>query len=254
MEKLIVAVFDSEAKAFEGLRILGELQDEGHISVFESRVLAKDRGGVVRVLDSADPQSVPLVAGGTGIGALVGLLGGPLGILVGAAAGTLIGSIIDLNDAGVTEEFVSDIETALRPGKFAVVADIVEEWMTPLDTRMESIGGVVFRRARTFVKTSLDDRDAAANRAEMEQLKAERAQAKSDRLEKIDARIDHLRAKLESAIERRRIKMRLRGQEREAKIQALQAKANQAQGEVRRRQEARIAELRADYAEKVAVG
>jgi hypothetical protein len=166
----------------------------------------------------------------------------------------LIGSIIDLNDAGVTEEFVSDIETALTPGKFAVVADIVEEWMTPLDTRMESIGGVLFRRPRKLVKTSLDDRDAAANQAEMDQLKAERAQAKADRLEKIDARIDHLRSKLESAIERRRVKMRLREQQREAKIQALQAKADQAQGEIRQRQEARIAELRADYAEKVAVG
>jgi len=50
---------------------------------------------------------------------------------------------------GVTDEFVSDVTAALTPGKVAVVADISEEWVTPLDMRVEQIGGVVFRRARS---------------------------------------------------------------------------------------------------------
>jgi len=123
-----------------------------------------------------------------------------------------------------------------------------------LDTRMERIGGVVFRRARTLVKNLQDDRDAAAHRVEMEQLKAERAQAKADRLAKIDARIDSLRTKLENTIERQRVKMQMREREREARIQALQAKADQAQGAIRRCQEARIAAVRRDYEEKPALG
>jgi len=254
MEKLIVVVFDNEAKAFEGLEVLRALEKEGEISVFESRVLAKDPAGIARVVDSADKQIVPIIAGGTVVGTLVGLLGGPVGMVVGAGVGALIGAVGDANDAGVTDEFVDDIRTALRPGKAALIADIAEEWVTPLDTRMESVGGVVFRRERAIVETTQEDIDAAAHQAEMERLKVERAQARSDRLEKIDATIDHLRTKLENAIERKRVKMRLREQEREAKIQALQAKASQAEGEVRRRQEARIAELRRDYAEKAAAG
>lgn len=154
----------------------------------------------------------------------------------------------------MTDEFVGDVRTALTPGKVALVADIVEEWMTPLDTRMESIGGVVFRRARTSVEDSQDGRDAAAHQAEVEQLQVERAQAKSDRLEKIDAAIDRLRVKVEKAVERKRSRMRLEEQRREAKIQELQAKADQAQGEVRRRQVARIGELRRDYARHAAGG
>ena len=39
-----------------------------------------------------------------------------------------------------------------------MVADIAEEWVTPLDTRMDRIGGVVFRRARTLVKNLQADR------------------------------------------------------------------------------------------------
>lgn len=159
-----------------------------------------------------------------------------------------------MEETGVTDEFVQDVSGALTPGKVAVIADIDEDCVTALDMRMEEIGGLVFRRTRDFVRTTQDDRDAAAHRAEMDQLKAERAQARSDRLAKIEAKIDNLRAKLENAIERKRVKMQLRQQEREAKIQVLQTKANQAHGEVRRRREARIAELRRDYAEKAAVG
>jgi uncharacterized membrane protein len=254
MEKMIVVVFDNQAKAFEGLRALKELDRDGEISVYEEQIVAKEPSGAVELIDNPDELAFPLIGGGTAVGALVGLLGGPAGALVGAAAGALIGSIGDMEHAGVTDEFVSDATTAMTTGKVALVADIAEEWVTPLDTRMEQIGGVVFRRTRTLVENTQDDRDAAAHRAEMEQLKAERAKAKADRLAKIDAKIDSLRAKLERAIERKRVKMQLRQREREARIQSLKAKAGQSQGEIRRRQEARIAEVRRDYAEKAAAG
>ena len=252
MEKMIVVVFDNEAKALEGMQILRELDSEGEISVYGAQIVRKETGGLVKVIDNADLSGFPLIAGGTTVGALIGLLGGPVGALVGAGAGALIGSIGDAEEAGVTDEFVHDISKAMTPGKVAVIADIAEEWVTPLDTRMEHIGGVVFRRTRDLVKTTQDDRDAAAHRADMEQLQAERAQARSDRLAKIEAKIDNLRVKLESAMERKRAKMQLHQQQRAAKIQALEAKANQSQGEIRKRQEARIAEVQRDYAEKAA--
>ena len=254
MEKMIVIVFDNQPKAFEGFEILRHLDREGEISVYEAQIIAKEPSGAVRLIDNPDKLAFPWIGGGTALGALVGLLGGPVGALVGATAGAFIGTIGDLEHAGVTDEFITDVTRAMTPGKVAVVADISEEWVTPLDTRVEAIGGVVFRRARTLVKDLQDDRDAADHRAEMEQLKAERAQAKADRLAKIDAKIDSLRVKLENAIERKRLKMQLHEQEREARVQALKAKANQSRGELRRRQEARIAEVRRDYAERVAVG
>ena len=256
MEKLLVVVFDNEAKAVEGSRLLWELDSDGEISVHEVQILAKEPSGPMRVIDDTEHMSFPIVAGGTAVGALIGLLGGPAGVIFGATAGATIGVIgsawEEAAELGLTEEFVNDVTAALTPGKFAVVADISEEQMTPLDTKMEQAGGVVFRRTRSQVKTTQEDRDAASHRAEMEQLKVERAKAKSDRLAKIDARIDNLRSKLEAAVERKRVKTRLRQQQREARIQALQAKADQAKGEVRRRRETRIAELRRDYAEKAA--
>jgi len=254
MEKMIVVVFDDELKAIEGFRILRELDNEGEISVYEARIISKGSSGAVRVVDNADMLSFPLIGGGTVLGALIGLLGGPAGAIVGATAGGLIGSIGDAKEAGFTDEFVDGIATALAPDKSAVVADISEEWVTPLDTKMERIGGVVFRRPLDIVKTTQEDRDAAAHRAAMERLKLEQAEVGSDEAGKIDAKIDSLRVKLENAIERKRSMMQLRQHQREAKIHALQMKADRAEGEIRRRQEDRIAELRRDYEEKAAAG
>jgi uncharacterized membrane protein len=252
MEKMIVVVFDNESKAFDGLLALSELDREGEISIYAEQVVVKEPGGTVRLIDNPDVSSFPTIGGGAAVGALIGLLGGPVGALVGAAAGAAIGTLTDVEESGVTNEFIDDVTRTLTHGKAALVADISEERMTPLDVRMEQLGGVVFRRARTLVQNTEDDRDAAAHRADMEQLKAERAQARADRLAKIDAKIDNLRVKLENAIERKCVKMQMRQKQREAKIQALRAKADQSEGEIRGRQEARIADLRRDYAEMAA--
>jgi len=252
MEKLIVIVFDDQTKANAGFEILRQLDSDGEVSVYEAQMIAKEPNGGIRYIDNSDELAFPVI-GGTAVGALIGLLGGPLGALVGGMAGGLIGSIGDLVHAGVTDEFVNDVNTAMTAGKFAVVADVSEDWVTPLDTRMEQIG-VVFRRTRSEVKRMHHDRDVAAHRAEMEQLKAERAQGRSDRLAKIDATIDALRKKLESATERDRSQMLFRQNQRDARIQVLKAKADQSQGEIHRRLEARIAEVRRDYEEKAAAG
>jgi uncharacterized membrane protein len=250
MEKLIVIVFENQTKAFAGFEALRQLDRDGEISVYEAQMIAKEPSGGIQYIDNTDKLAFPVIGGTSAVGVIVGLLGGPLGALLGGMAGGLIASIVDLEHSGVTDEFVNDVNAAMTPGKFAVVADISEDWVTPLDTEMEEIGGVVFRRARTEVKRMHHNRDAAAHRAEMEQLKAERAQARSERLGKIDAKVDALRKKLENALEGDRREMRSRQRQRDAKIEALQAKADQSQGEVRRRLEARIAEVRRDYEER----
>jgi uncharacterized membrane protein len=254
VEKLIVIVFDDQTKAFAGFEALRQLDRDGEISVYEAQMIRKEPTGSIEYIDNVDKVTFPIVGGTSAVGVIVGLLGGPLGALLGGMAGGLISSIAAAEHAGVTDDYVNDVNTAMTPGKFAVVADISEDWVTPLDTRMEEIGGVVFRRTRTEVKRMHHDQDVAAHRAEMEQLKAERAQARSERRAKIDARIDTLRRKLEAALERDRRSMLLRQDERDTKIKALQTKADQSEGEIRRRLESRIAEVRREYDERAAAG
>ena len=252
METLVVVVFaEGKTKALEGLGALMKLDKEGEIAVYDARVIVKTPNGPVRVIDQADNLALPLIGGGSVLGAVLGLIGGPVGVAVGAAVGAVVGSIADVEETGVTNEFVDDVSEALQRGEVAVIADIDEDLLTPLDTRMEELGGVVLRRTRTFVKDTQDDRDAAVHRAEMDELKAERLRARADRLARIDASIDHTRLKLEAAIERKRSAMLERKKQRDARIAALQARAEQAEGELRKRYDARISALRRDSREKV---
>ena len=253
MEEIVVVVFESELKAIEAFKVLRRLDHQNLITVYEAQVISKGSGGAVRVVESKDAWSFPLIGGTTILGALVGLFGGPLGVAAGASLGGVIGSLGDLKEQGVVEEFVHDVKLALAPDKSALIADL-EEWVQCLDEKMAQLGGVMFRRIRDAVEEEEKKVAALEHRAESRQLKAEEAEVRAHDAASIGAKIDHVRGDIENAIERRRIHMRLRQQQREAKIKALEAKAEQAQGEIRRRQHDRIAELRREYSAKITAG
>ena len=146
MDRMLVVVFDSESKANEGKDVLFQLESEGAVVVYAYAVVARNKDGVARVAQNEDPRVVGTVLG-TSLGALIGLLGGPVGVGLGAAAGLAAGAAVDLDHSRIGEDFVEDLRQELLPEKFALVAEIDEDMTYPVDTRMEAIGGTVFRRA-----------------------------------------------------------------------------------------------------------
>src|SRR6516225_5915721 len=146
MERLLVVVFKDESRAYEGSRALSQLDGEGSIAIHAESVIRKNADGTATVKQAEGDFPIRTI-GGTALGGLVGLLGGPAGAALGAAAGSAAGGISDLYAAGVDADFLDDVSATLRPGKCAVVADLSEEWVTPVDTRMETLGGIVFRTA-----------------------------------------------------------------------------------------------------------
>ncbi len=80
--------------------------------------------------------------------------------------------VADVYVAGVDDDFLADVATTLTPGKVAVVADISEGWVTPVDRRMEALGGVVFRTARQDFEAEQRAKEIAALNAEIAELQA----------------------------------------------------------------------------------
>jgi uncharacterized membrane protein len=248
MNKVLTIVFTDEKSAYAGVSALHALDGEGSIVLNTLAVIKKNTDGAVSqesVDDDFPPPSGTLA--GTALGSLIGVLGGPAGLAVGAGTGALIGLIRDVYTAQVDGDFVSDVSTALTPGKYAVIADVDEEWVTPVDTRMELIGGVVFRTVKSDVEAERRSREAAARRAELDQLKAEHAKASSDRKAKLQAQIDQLRTRLSKRLEEDQQRSKQAIAAMQAKVQALQKKAEHEQGDAKAAIEARIATLRADY-------
>jgi uncharacterized membrane protein len=246
MERMLVAVFDGEAKAYEGLRALNQLDAEGSIAIHSEAVIKKNADGTVTIKQSEDQFPLGTV-GGTAIGSLIGLLEGPIGVGVGAVAGWLAGSIYDLNVAGVDAQFVDDVAAALTPGKCVVIADVSEEWTTPVDTQMEALGGEVFRKARKNVAEDQRARDVIALRADIDQLKAEHARARGERKAELQAKIDTLNAKLQTKLEEAKRHSERFKLETEAKVRALQKKAEKAQGDIKATFDARVKQIREEY-------
>ena len=205
MERMLVVVFDNEKKAFEGRSALRQLEVEGSISIYAGAVVVKNADGTVGVKQLDDEPTGALT--GTAVGSLIGLLGGPVGLAIGAASGLTIGAFYDADTLRVGEDFVNDVSKSLKPNKVAVVAEVDEAWTIPVDTRMEALGGTVFRRALWLVQEQVRREEIAAMKADLAQFKSEISKAHADRKAKLQKKIGELEAKIDAqekkAIERR---------------------------------------------------
>jgi uncharacterized membrane protein len=217
MERMLVVVFDSETKAYDGAEALVQLDADRRITLFAYAVLAKHADGTASVkLGNHTPPVGTLL--GTSLGALIGILGGPAGVAFGTAAGLALGAAADLGNARVGDDFVKDVERALSPNTIALAAEIEEELTTPVDTRMEAIGGTVFRRALSKVTETAYEEQLAAMEADLAQLKEEAAKASADRLSKFQERIQQLESKIQALLQE--VKDRRQGAERQAEAKA----------------------------------
>lgn len=224
MDRMLVVVFDNESKAYEGKKALLQLDDEGSIGVYGYAVLAKNADGSASVKQGDDVGPVGSLVG-TSLGSLIGVLAGPAGLAVGASAGLLAGGAFDVSGAGIGEDFIDDVSKVLRPNKVAVIAEIEEEWTTPVDTRMETIGGTVFRRALSEVKEQIHDENSAAMKADLAQIKAEHAKAQADRKAKLQEKINQLDSKIQTQLQNAKDRREAVQRKAQAKVQVLKAKA-----------------------------
>ena len=245
MSKFVVIVFPDEKKAYAGGRALDELHDEGSLTVYSRAVVARDAQGRIHVKEK-QPEG-PL---GTGVGALVGgiigMFAGPGGVVLGIAAGSVVGALRDVFNLGVSADFLEAISKELAPGMTAVVAEVSEEWVSPLDLRMEEAGGLVMREYRDdFVERELESA-IEQRKAEVAERRAELAAAAAAKKAAIKKSLADTQKKLKAAIENAKARAQDYREETSAKIKALQEQAKRARAQKRARIDARLAEIKAD--------
>jgi uncharacterized membrane protein len=224
MDRMLVVVFDNESKAYEGNKVLQQLDGDGSISVYGHALLVKNPDGTTTVGQSDDRGPLGTLVG-TLLGSLIGLLGGPTGFAIGGAVGFVGGAAADLNKARIGDDFIVDVAKVLLPSRAAVVAEIEEDSTTPLDVRMEAIGGTTFRRAVSEIKHTIHAENIAAIKAHLAQVTAEHAQADADRKAKLQENINELESKLQAWLEEDKDRRQAAEREAQAKAKILKAKA-----------------------------
>jgi len=175
MHNYIAVVFDDTSKAYEGLHALWQLDGDGDVTVHGTAVVHRDDWGRYQV-DTKETHPALATAVGVGVGALLGALAGPAGAAagaaggaavaaaggaaIGAATGGAVGVTADLIRADERQQAAAESRWVLGYGQSAVLADVSEDWTSPIDTRMKALGGTVHRRSKEDVQndTWFDDR------------------------------------------------------------------------------------------------
>lgn len=227
MKRLLVVIFSEIDKAFEARDAVKSLDRDDSIIDYASAIITKKADGT-SIVNAEDGSSVLGTVLGTSVGSLIGLLGGPAGVALGAIAGSVAGSTIDLDKDRIGADFVDEVSRQLTPGKYALVAEIDEDWTPWVNLRMEALGGVVYRQPLSEAKHAANEEDIAAMKAELARMKAEHAQARAEHKAKLLGKINQLDTRIQQQLQKAKEWRERAEVKAQAKVEVLQAKAAQA--------------------------
>jgi uncharacterized membrane protein len=246
MSRFVVIVFPNETQAYQGSRALKELHAEGSLTLYSMAVVVKDAAGKLAIKDAVDQGPLGTAVGALA-GALVGVVAGPVGMLASSLGGSLVGSLFDIANYGVSADFVAKVSSELASRKCAIIAEVVESWTTPLDTRMEPLSGTVLRTWRADFEDEQIAKEIAAENANWEQLRTEYAGANAEAKAKIKTKLDEAKANLDAAKKKADAKLEALDKELNAKVAAMEQQVATAKAGTKEKINQRITALRSDY-------
>lgn len=181
-QNIVVSLFEVESEAYQALTQLKQNPGDEK-SFISAAALVKKEDGVLRSLDGFDTgaNTTDDMAIGGVIGALFGVLGGPIGILLGGGYGMLVGSAFDSDDAMMGASMLEQIAKKMVDGEVAIIGLVYEEDEAVFDQKLAGFKTTIAR---------FDAVDVAAEVEEARQLEDEMArQARKElRDEKKEAR------------------------------------------------------------------
>ena len=250
MHNFVVVIFRDESEANEGARVLQALHRDGTVTVYATALLQREPNGELTIKRHSDPGprgfGVGALAGG-----LLGLAGGPAASVAGVAVGGMAGTYGDLLHYGVADEVIDAVQRDLLPGTYALVGEVSEDSVEPIDRWMAALGGKVTRQARKDLVAGKVDEDTAAIRSELREVAAEHAGVKAEALQsKIELDMDSARDKLQRTAAKLHTQIDHVRQEIDAKLAVLGDQAARANPEVRDQIQRRIIELRRDLEQR----
>ena len=246
MNKMIVTVFKSEEQAFKGLEVLRDLHSDGDITVNASAVIYKDEKGEALVKEHKEDDFLGTSLG-TVIGAIVGFLAGPAGVALGSFTGLLGGMAYDLEKSGVDANFIEQVKNAMDDNSAVVAADIEEGWTVPLNSRMEDLGGEVYRKNRYELEEDRMQRTAQEISTELMELHAEWQDAGNSARVSIQNQMDNSKRRRRQLMEDLNSKRQILKKEWNAKVENLNKQIELSGERNKKKLENRRSNINADF-------
>jgi uncharacterized membrane protein len=158
MTQLIVIAFDHFDDARNAMAGLRSLERLGQIRFEDTAIVERDPDGTAHVKNEVSGTTETAAAIGALIGGLVTFVFPLAGIALGAALGALVGRSMD---RGVSDRFVDEVKTTLRPGRSALFLVVRESNADAVLAALRQFRGDV-------IQTSLDSEAEEALREALE--------------------------------------------------------------------------------------
>ena len=115
---LLAIRFDHALKAQEALLAMLRIASQDVIRIEDAAIIDKDEKGKIRLRQSKDLNPSQGAATGGWYGALIGIIGGPLGIIAGGVLGASVGGLFaKLRDIGINDDHMKEMGERILPGE-----------------------------------------------------------------------------------------------------------------------------------------
>jgi uncharacterized membrane protein len=196
-EHNVIAVsFQDRSKAYQALSELKGAGLEGRVEVLSASIVTRDEQGRLDSPEGGDTAAGAATVGGSLIGLMIGVIGGPIGMLFGWTGGLLVGGAFDIRRADASDSTLGEISRYIPLGGTAVVAEVNEYAVEVVDKLMAEQGGTVYRRSAEVVLDELEAAEDAYRKAQKEADRAAREERKAERRQNAAERKAALKEKL----------------------------------------------------------
>lgn len=113
---LIAVRFDHPLKAQECLLAMIRLGSQEMLTLEDAAIVVKTKDGKIQLQQSKDVNPGQGAQAGGSFGAIIGIIGGPLGMIAGGALGAAVGGLwAKLRDIGIDDDHMREMGDRLNP-------------------------------------------------------------------------------------------------------------------------------------------
>jgi uncharacterized membrane protein len=198
METVIKIIFNKEGDAFAAQNALLRASNNFEVELNETYIIKTSADDTAVVISEDDEQAGEGILGGTALGGLLGLLGGPVGLGLGMMGGMLAGTVGDLaRDEDITD-YLDKYAKELSTGETMLVAHLWEYSTYATDDLLKPYGGRVTRLDVDVEVYKAQQAELDAIDQEIEASEAAWATAKAEDKAAFEAKLNQLKQKREA--------------------------------------------------------
>lgn len=199
MEYVTMVTFPVESKAYEVFSNLKRTPVTSSYTILEMAVVKNQDGYIVPKdgFDSGKNTTDDTWMGGL-LGAVVGILGGPIGILLGGSIGLLAGSIVDDNDAEDENSLLAYCSRNLNEGQTALIALVQEDGYEDFEMQFDNMDCKVMHWDAAVIADEVDQAKEVEKEMAKDARDKLRAKRKADRHDAIEKKRAQIKQKFEN--------------------------------------------------------